>query len=67
MMAVKLLPPPRPGILLQVQVLSGKDQGKQGQVSVVARKLNKVIVQGMNTVSCSCLSHPTGTATSYTP
>lgn len=35
---------------MQVEVLSGRDRGKQGHVAVVARKLNKVIVQGLNTV-----------------
>ena len=35
---------------MQVEVLCGKDRGRQGHVAVVARKLNKVIVQGLNTV-----------------
>lgn len=35
---------------MQVEVLSGRDRGKQGHVAVVARRLNKVIVQGLNTV-----------------
>ena len=35
---------------MQVEVLCGKDRGKQGHVAVVARKLNKVVVQGLNTV-----------------
>ena len=35
---------------MQVEVLCGRDRGKQGHVAVVARKLNKVIVQGLNTV-----------------
>ena len=45
-----------------MEILSGKDKGKQGRVSVVARKLNKVIVEGLNTVSYGtkltlCSSH----------
>ena len=35
----------------QVEILAGKDKGKQGKVSVVARKQHQVIVSGMNTVS----------------
>ena len=35
---------------MQVEVLCGRDRGKQGHVAVVARRLNKVIVQGLNTV-----------------
>ena len=50
---------------VQVEVLSGKDKGKQGQVAVVARKLNQVIVQGMNTVSYSCLPNLAGMACMY--
>jgi len=34
----------------QVEVLSGKDRGKQGRVMVVARALNRVYVEGLNTV-----------------
>eukprot|EP00731_Ephydatia_muelleri_P016872 Em0009g1296a len=32
-----------------VEILAGKDKGKQGKVSVVARKQHQVIVSGMNT------------------
>ena len=35
---------------IQVEVLSGKDRGKQGRVMVVARALNRVYVEGLNTV-----------------
>ena len=34
-------------------MLSGKDKGKQGAVSMVARLKNSVMVQGVNTVSFS--------------
>lgn len=34
----------------QVEVLSGKDRGKQGRIMVVARALNRVYVEGLNTV-----------------
>lgn len=36
--------------LLQVEVLAGKDCGQQGKVVAVARRLNKVVVAGLNTV-----------------
>ena len=35
----------------QVEILAGKDKGKQGNVSVVARRQHQVIVSGLNTVS----------------
>ena len=34
----------------QVEILSGKDRGNQGRVMVVARALNRVYVEGLNTV-----------------
>ena len=34
-----------------VQVIAGKDKGKQGEIAVVLPKENKVIVHGVNTVS----------------
>ena len=42
----------------QVQILAGKDKGRQGQVSIVMRPRNAVIVEGLNAVStlvCVCL------------
>lgn len=35
----------------KVQVLSGKDRGKQGDVKIIDRKNNKVIVAGVNFVT----------------
>ena len=32
-------------------MISGKDKGKQGLVSLVARRNNTVMVEGVNTVS----------------
>ena len=32
-------------------MLEGKDKGKQGLVSLVARRKNSVMVEGLNTVS----------------
>ena len=32
-------------------MLSGKDKGKHGTIALVVRKLNKVYVEGLNTVS----------------
>ena len=37
--------------LFQVEILTGKDNGKQGRVSMVMRPRNAVIVEGLNTVS----------------
>lgn len=34
----------------QVEILSGKDQGKQGKVIQVLRCRNWVVVEGLNTV-----------------
>ena len=40
----------------QVQILAGKDKGRQGQVSIVMRPRNAVIVEGLNAVStCVCV------------
>lgn len=36
--------------MFQVEILTGKDKGKQGVVSLVARRKNSVIVEGMNAV-----------------
>ena len=33
-----------------MEILTGKDKGKQGVVSLVARRKNSVIVEGMNAV-----------------
>lgn len=38
---------------MQVEILAGKDKGKQGHVALVIRRLNRVIVGGLNTVSTS--------------
>jgi large subunit ribosomal protein L24 len=34
-----------------VEVITGKDKGKQGEVAFVFHKTNKIIVQGVNTAS----------------
>ena len=39
------------GVLVQVQILAGKDKGKQGKVNQVIRVRNSVMVEGLNTVS----------------
>ena len=36
----------------KVEVITGKDKGKQGTVTTVKRKLNTVIVSGVNMVAC---------------
>ena len=41
--------------LFQVQILAGKDKGKQGRVSMVMRPRNAVIVEGLNAVSTVCV------------
>ena len=41
--------------MFQVEVLAGRDKGKQGVVSLVARRKNSVMVEGMNAVS-ECVS-----------
>jgi len=53
-------------VSFQVEILTGKDNGKQGRVSMVMRPRNAVIVEGLNTVSivhtsvqacvCVCMS-----------
>lgn len=40
-----------PHILPQVEILEGKDAGKQGKVVQVIRQRNWVVVEGLNTVS----------------
>ncbi len=35
----------------KIQVIAGKDKGKQGEILVVDRKKNKVLVQGVNLVT----------------
>ena len=40
----------------QVEVLSGKDKGRQGRIVAVARSLNRVFVGGLNTVN-QCLTN----------
>ena len=35
---------------VQVEVIAGKDQGKQGKVLLVDRKLNRVLIEGVNFV-----------------
>ena len=37
--------------LFQVEILTGKDNGKQGRVSMMMRPRNAVIVEGLNTAS----------------
>lgn len=56
---------PDPHVLPQVEILEGKDAGKQGKVVQVIRERNWVVLEGLNTVSeewgCGCsrsLSHP---------
>ena len=48
-------------MLPKVEVLAGRDKGKQGVVTVIAKRRNSVMVEGMYTVSetqsigeCSC-------------
>lgn len=36
---------------VQVEILCGKDRGKQGRIVSVARSMNRVFVGGLNTVS----------------
>ena len=38
-----------------MQILAGKDKGKQGRVSMVMRPRNAVIVEGLNAVSTVCV------------
>lgn len=38
---------------LQVEVISGKDKGKQGKVLKVDRKLNRLLIEGVNFVQSS--------------
>lgn len=38
-------------VFLQVEVLEGKDAGKQGKVVQVIRQRNWVVLEGLNTVS----------------
>lgn len=45
---ISLLDPP---VLPQVEVLKGKDAGKQGRVIQVIRQRNWVVLEGLNTVS----------------
>ena len=40
-----------PNLIFQVQILVGRDKGKQGTVGTVDRKHHRVFVKGMNTVS----------------
>ena len=49
---------------MQVEVLSGRDKGKQGVVSLVARRKNSVMVEGVNTVKLHTHTH-THTHTEY--
>lgn len=56
---------PDPHVLPQVEILEGKDAGKQGKVVQVIRERNWVVLEGLNTVSeawgCGCSgsrSHP---------
>lgn len=44
-------PLPDPPVFLQVEVLEGKDAGKQGKVVQVIRQRNWVVLEGLNTVS----------------
>ena len=37
--------------IFQVQLLAGRDKGKQGKVVTIDRKHNRLYVKGMNTVS----------------
>ena len=36
---------------VQVEVLAGRDKGKQGKIGILDRKRHRVYVQGLNTVS----------------
>ena len=38
-------------VLFKVEILAGKDKGKQGKVTQVFRHRNWVILEGLNTVS----------------
>lgn len=44
-------PLPDPHVFPQVEVLEGKDAGKQGKVVQVIRQRNWVVLEGLNTVS----------------
>lgn len=41
----------------KVQVITGKDKGKQGVILVAFPKQNRVIVEGVNIVKKTTLSH----------
>lgn len=42
---------------IQVELLVGRDKGKQGKVVVVDRNLSRLYVQGLNTVSVDRPGH----------
>ena len=44
-------PLPDPHVFPQVEILEGKDAGKQGKVVQVIRQRNWVVLEGLNTVS----------------
>lgn len=45
------IPPSLTHVFLQVEILEGKDAGKQGKVVQVIRQRNWVVLEGLNTVS----------------
>lgn len=49
--APRRAPLPDPHVFPQVEVLEGKDAGKQGKVVQVIRQRNWVVLEGLNTVS----------------
>lgn len=50
--------PPDAHVFPQVEILEGKDAGKQGKVVQVIRQRNWVVLEGLNTVSQEGMEMP---------